>query len=338
MLGMRTIFGLFVIFLLGACAMAPMKPYKINGVSFVSSRDTINAVHIDPIVNIQANYASIMPFGFVSRLDHPEIHYNRQRQWFGETKQGVKQYIKSLNKRGIKIMLKPQIWVARGEFTGLIKMEHEAAWLQLEQSYAKFILDFAALAEELQTDIFCIGTELESFIDHRPEYWKQLITDIKKVYKGKLTYAANWNEYNRTPFWNQLDYIGIDAYFPVSDLRTPTLEDCRLGWLQYKDTIRTFSQKYNKPVLFTEYGYRSVDFAGKQPWRSDRDMNQVNVEAQNNTTQALLETFWNEDWFAGGFVWKWFHDHERSGGENDSRFTPQNKPAEAILKDWYSNY
>jgi hypothetical protein len=67
-------------------------------------------------------------------------------------------------------------------------------------------------------------------------------------------------------------------------------------------------------------------------------MDQVNFEAQKNTTQALLETFWNEDWFAGGFVWKWFHHHERSGGENDSQFTPQNKPAEAILKDWYSKY
>lgn len=285
---MRIIFGLFAIFLLSACAMAPAKPEKINGVSFVSSRDTINATHIDPVVNIHANYASIMPFAFIRNIDNPEIHYNRNNQWFGESKRGVKQYIESLKARGIKIMLKPQIWVARGTFTGLIKMETEETWLQLEQSYSNYILDFAAVAEEVHADIFCIGTELEGFIDHRPEYWKQLITEIKKVYKGKLTYAANWNEYDRTPFWEQLDYIGIDAYFPVSDLQTPILEDCRLGWLQHKDTIQAFSKKYNKPILFTEYGYRSVDFSGKQPWRSDKDMTVVNFEAQKNATQALL--------------------------------------------------
>ena len=335
---MRIILALLAIFLLSACAMTPAKPFKINGVSFVSSRDTINATHIDPVLEVHANYASIMPFAFIRNINQPEIQYNRNNQWFGESKKGVKQYIESLNARGIKIMLKPQIWVGGGTFTGMIKMEKEEDWLLLEQSYTNYILDFASVAEEVQADIFCIGTELEGFIDHRPEYWKQLIIEIRKVYKGKLTYAANWNEYDRTPFWNQLDYIGIDAYFPVSDLQTPTLEDCKLGWLQHKDTIHNFSQKYNKPILFTEYGYRSVDFAGRQPWRSDREMNQVNFEAQKNATQALLETFWDEDWFAGGFVWKWFHDAERTGGEDASQFSPQNKPAQAILRDWYSKY
>lgn len=335
---MRIIFGLFAIFLLNACAMVPEKPYKINGVSFVSSRDTINATHIDPIININANYASIMPFAFLRDINHPEISYNRNNQWYGESKNGVKHYIESLHARDIKIMLKPQVWVARGEFTGLIKMDNDADWSQLEQSYSTYILDFARLAEVVKADIFCIGTELERFIDHRSEYWKQLIIEIKKVYKGALTYAANWNEYDRTPFWDQLDYIGVDAYFPVSNLQTPTLEDCRLGWLQHKETIHAFSKKHNKPILFTEYGYRSVDYAGKQPWRSDRDMHAINLEAQKNATQALLETFWNEDWFAGGFVWKWFPHHERSGGESDSQFTPQNKPAEALLRDWYLKY
>ncbi len=335
---MRTIFWLFIIFLLNACAVAPWKPQKINGVSFVSSRDTINATHIDPVVNIHANYASIMPFGFVRNLEHPEVLYNSNRQMFGESKSGVKQYINSLNKRGIEIMLKPQLWVSRGEFTGLIKADNEEAWQELEQSYTKYILYFAELAEEENVAIFCIGTELEGFIDNRPDYWKLLIDDIKKIYKGKLTYAANWNEYNRTPFWDQLDYVGIDAYFPVSDLQTPTLEACRKGWLQHKDTIHTFSKKYNKPILFTEYGYRSVDFAGKQPWRSDRDMTVVNFEAQKNATQALMETFWEEEWLAGGFVWKWFHNPESTWGEDASQFSPQNKPAEGVLKEWYSKY
>ena len=94
-------------------------------------------------------------------------------------------------------------------------------------------------------------------------------------------------------------------------------------------------QKHDKPVLFTEYGYRSVDYSGKTPWISDRSMNQVNLEAQTNTTQALFETFWEEDWFAGGFIWKWFHKHDKVGGKENFMFTPQNKPAEALLRKQY---
>ena len=98
---------------------------KINGVSYVAARDTISEAHVNPVVNVNANYAAIMPFGFIRDLTHPEIIYNTERQWFGETREGVKQYVEELNKKNIKIMLKPQIWVWRGEYTGFIAMETE---------------------------------------------------------------------------------------------------------------------------------------------------------------------------------------------------------------------
>ncbi|WP_445957993.1 glycoside hydrolase family 113 [Yeosuana sp.] len=332
---MKLICAFCFFLLLGSCAMTSYHESKINGVSYVASNDSINEKNIRPVLNIHANYAALMPFGFIRELSHPEIQYNSDKQWFGETKAGVKQYIKVLKKDGIHIMIKPQIWVWRGEFTGMIKMITETDWLVLEKSYSKFILDYAEIAQELNVEIFCIGTELESFIDARPDYWNHLIVEIKKVYKGKLTYAANWNEYNRTPFWSDLDYIGIDGYFPVSDLKTPTVEACKLGLKRWKTEMKLYSEKFNKPILFTEFGYRSVDFTGKAPWQSDRDMNVVNLNAQTNAMQAFFETFWHEDWIAGGFIWKWYHNNDRAGGNNNTRFTPQNKPAEAIIKDVY---
>lgn len=311
---------------------------KINGVSFVASGIPVTDVHTNPVVNVHANYAAIMPFGFTKSLENPEIIHNSNRQWFGETRAGVKQYAESLQAKGIKIMVKPQIWIRNGEFTGYLKMKTEADWKTLETSYSSFILEYAEAAQEINAEILCIGTELEQFVANRPEYWTNLINEIKKIYKGKLTYAANWDEYKRTPFWKQLDYIGIDAYFPVSDSKTPTVEECLEGWKAHKKTIKLFSDTYKKPILFTEYGYRSVDYAGKEPWVSDRSMTNVNLEAQNNTTKALFETFWKENWFAGGFIWKWFHAHNDVGGENDSQFTPQNKPVEQIIKAHFKAY
>lgn len=310
---------------------------KINGVSFVASRDSVKQKNIDPLLNINANYAAIMPFGFIKNLEHPELIYNSQRQWFGESLNGAEQYVKLLHNNNIKTMMKPQIWVLQGEFTGNIQMNSEEAWLELENSYRDFILDYAKMAEKQKIEIFCIGTELEKFIEHRPQYWRELIVEVQNVYSGKLTYAANWDEYKRVPFWDALDYIGVDAYFPVAESLTPSIDETKLGFEKWRSELKSFSEKENKKILFTEYGYRSVDYSGKEPWKSDRSMNSVNLQAQTNLLEGMYQSIWSEEWFAGGFLWKWFIAHDKVGGENDSQFTPQNKAAEAVVKKYYSN-
>ena len=321
---------------LTSCSNVPLDNSKINGVSFVASRAKVVQKNIDPILNVNANYAAVMPFGFIKTLDHPEVIYNTDRQWFGETNDGAKQYIQKLHENKIEVMLKPQIWIWRGEFTGNLKMKSEEDWKMLEDSYRIFILDYARIAQETNTAILCIGTELEQFINHRPSYWNDLISDIKRVYNGKLTYAANWDEYKRVSFWKELDFIGVDAYFPVSESVTPTIEESKTGWQIWKKELNQVAKTHNKRILFTEFGYRSVDFAGKEPWNSNHELKGVNLEAQTNLTQALFDENWNEEWFAGGFLWKWFIDHSKVGGVEDNQFTPQNKPVEGVIKEAYS--
>ncbi|WP_299529557.1 glycoside hydrolase TIM-barrel-like domain-containing protein [Ulvibacterium sp.] len=308
---------------------------KINGVSFVASREEVAQKHVEKVLKIHANHAAVMPFAFTRNIHSPEVIFDTDRQWFGETKEGAKQYIELLKKNGIKIMLKPQIWIWRGEYTGTLKMQSEGDWKSLEASYKKFILSYAQLAEETQVSIFCIGTELEQFVKNRPNYWKELIHEIRGKYSGKLTYAANWDEYPRVPFWEQLDYIGIDAYFPLSEERDPTADQLRIGWEKWKVAMAELSESVKKPVLFTEFGYRSMDYTAKKPWLVDYNEEKTNLDAQATATQVVFDEFWSQDWFAGGYIWKWFIDHEKSGGPEDNRFTPQNKPAEETIKAHY---
>lgn len=308
---------------------------KINGLSFVASKDSIRTNDVSTVIDVNANYVALMPFGFIRDLSSPKIFFNTEKQWFGEREQGVIQYAKQLQKRSVKIMIKPQIWVWKGQFTGHISMHSEEQWKVLEDSYTSFILTYAKTAQTLKADILCIGTELEKFVSTRPEYWKFLILKIKKIFKGKLTYAANWDEFKRFPLWDQLDYIGIDAYFPLTDKKLPSVQEFEAGWEWHKKGIYTIHKRYNRPILFTEYGYRSVDFTGKEPWNSKRFFGQVNLQAQINGLQAIHNQFWNEEWFLGGFIWKWFQKHNRVGGQNDNRFTPQNKPAENLLRNLY---
>ncbi len=311
---------------------------KINGVSFVGSPNKITQSNVDPVLKVNANYTAIMPFGFIRSLNSPKVVFNTERQWFGETRAGAKQYIQLLQKNGVKIMIKPQIWVWHGEFTGDMAMQSEKDWGILEKSYLDFILTYAELAQETNAEIYCIGTELEEFVKNRPEYWQELILKVKNVYSGKLTYAANWDEYTRTPFWEKLDFIGVDAYFPLNEKRTPTQKEMQAGWQRWKTKLATLSAQKRTPVLFTEFGYRSMDYTAKKPWLVDRNEMTVNLNAQADATKVVFEEFWKEDWFAGGFIWKWFINHEKSGGIEDNRFTPQNKPAENVIRRYYGDY
>ena len=311
------------------------KSQKINGVSYVAAGEPTTQEQVAKVSELNANYAAVMPFGFIRDLENPELRFNTERQWFGEREEGVKQYINMLQEQGIDVMLKPQIWIWRGEFTGYLKMNSDEDWVALEASYREFILLYARIAAETKVPIYCIGTELEQFIVHRPEFWNTLIAEVKEIYTGKLTYAANWDEYKRVPFWKQLDFIGVDAYFPVSELKTPTVEDARKGWQPWKLEMKNVSEANQKPILFTEYGYRSVDFSGKEPWVSDRNLGPVNLEAQVNLTNALFAEVYQEPWFAGGFIWKWFIHHDKVGGHDNTMFTPQNKPVADSIRTFF---
>lgn len=317
------------------CSLPNTELAKINGISFVASSEAVTQKNIDPLLNIYANHAAIMPFGFIKSLNDPNLQFDDKERWFGETEKGVKQYISKLHENNILVMLKPQIWVWHGEFTGNIKMTSNEDWEIFEDSYRKFILTYARIAENKQIDMLCIGTELEKFITNSPGYWKELISEIRVVYKGKLTYAANWDEYTKTSFWNDLEYIGIDGYFPLSKLKTPTEKALHNGWEKHKVKMEKVSDSLNKKILFTEFGYRSVDYSASKPWEVDYSKTTVNLEGQSIALQVLFDQLWKEDWFAGGFIWKWFIDYEKSGGIHNSRFTPQNKPAEEILKKHY---
>ncbi|MGB5943739.1 MAG: glycoside hydrolase [Leeuwenhoekiella sp.] len=306
---------------------------KIYGVSFVASRDSVSPSHIEPLLDVGFDQAALMPFGFLRSPDEPELFFNTDRQWVGERVSGTKQYAKQLKAARIEVMIKPQIWIRRGEFTGDLLMADEAKWQVFEKGYREFILLYAKVAEEVDAEIFCIGTELFNFVNARTAFWDELIKEVRTVYSGKITYAENWDKVARNPLWENLDYIGVDAYFPVSEAQTPTVAEARAGWKEHKKALQALSRKLDKPVLFTEYGYRSLDFAGKEPWVADRTEGGVNHTAQQNLTEALFDEFYSEPWFAGGFIWKWFVRHERAGGMEDNRFTPQNKPLQQFLKN-----
>ncbi|WP_311195775.1 glycoside hydrolase family 113 [Antarcticibacterium sp. 1MA-6-2] len=236
---------LFLIYLfLTSCASKPPSE-KINGVSFVASRNEVKPEDFQPVLKVNANAIAVMPFAFMQSLEHAEIRFNSERQWWGEREEGVKKTIRMAHQENLRVMLKPQIWL-RGAFTGHLEMQTEADWNKLEEQYREFILFYAKLAEDENVDLFCIGTELNSFVQARPTFWSELIAEVREIYDGKLTYAENWDKIEEVHFWNKLDYIGADAYFPLSDEAAPTVEDLSRGWKPVKRSLKKLSAKVDR--------------------------------------------------------------------------------------------
>ncbi len=305
---------------------------KVNGVSFVGSVNPIPDTAFDPVVRVNANWVTLMPFSFTGN-GNPNLQWGTQ-QWYGETPLGVADNIKQAKSRGLKVMVKPQMWLFGGTYTGDYDLANENDWQTFEQKYQDYILQFAHISDTMGVEMFCIGTELKTFIAKRPAFWSSLIDTVRTVFKGELTYAGNWDSYKAAPFWSKLDYIGVDAYFPLVPEKTPDKSQLLLAWNKHVSELEGQSKQYGKPILFTEYGYRSVDHAADKPWESGSG-GTVNLEAQVNCYFAVYEKLWQRDWFAGGFLWKWFDYHQTAGGSGDNRFTPQNKPALVLIRELY---
>ncbi|MFK8039329.1 MAG: glycoside hydrolase [Crocinitomicaceae bacterium] len=306
---------------------------NMNGVSFENVNFSINTNHVTPIKNVSATWVTTMPFGYIVNGDD-SVQYNSAFQYVGETTLGVIDIVNLCHDQNLKVMIKPHLWAMGGVWIGDVEYSTESEWQTFENSYLTYIVDFARIADSLSVEAFCIGVEMKKVVVNRPQFWFTLIDTVRSIYKGPITYASNWDNYNNVGFWSSLDFIGIDAYFPVSDQQTPTVASCFAGWETDFNSIKNLSESLNKKVIFTEFGYRNVDYTGLEPW-DESSQSTYNSAAQINAYQALFNRFWGQTWFEGGFLWKWHPNHSASGGENNNRFTPQNKAVEAVINEVY---
>jgi Glycoside Hydrolase Family 113 len=308
---------------------------KIKGLNFVAPPDPYSNNPMDAVRELGANWIAVIPYGF-TRIDQPKVGYNSGWQWWGERPEGIKKTIELAKASDVKVILKPQIYIHRG-WTGDIDFESEKEWQSWEKSYEEFLIPFAKMADSLDVELFCVGTEFKKSVKKREQFWRSLIEKVRKVYKGKLTYAANWDEYLDVPFWDALDYAGVNAYFPLTNSKTPKISELKKAWQPYLKEIRRFYKKVNKPMIFTEYGYLSVDGCAHNTWELEAKVKElkINQKAQANALHALFETFWEEPYWNGGFLWKWFPEMRGGEGYNERDYTPQGKTGQEILQNWF---
>lgn len=312
---------------------------KMKGMSFVAPPNPFPEDPVLPLANLGVDWIAVLPYAYFKK-NAPTIHSFSSGGWWGERPEGICKTVALAKKNGVKVMLKPQLWT-HDQWIGDLNFKNDKEWKTFEKNYTAFMLKWATIADSMKIDLLCIGTEIRHSTEERPKYWRGLIKAIKKVYKGKLTYAPNWDDYDKVTFWDALDYIGTDAYFPLSFDKTPTVCDLKTAWQPVLKKLKAFSKQWDKPILFTEYGYLSLDGCAGKTWELEKQRHSVDINqiAQSNAIQALLEVFAEEDWWVGGFLWKWYPNYSSAMGEGKRArdYTPQGKVAEELLKKMFTN-
>ncbi len=307
---------------------------RIRGVT-LDARRAPPAGWLSEIASLGATHVTVIPFGFQRRTDDPEIGMNLDARWYTEGQTGIRALGRQADSLGLCVVIKPQIWIRDG-WSADIDFAREADWQTWEAAYRDFALAYAQLSAEIGAPLFVIGTELGPAVRARETFWRSLIAEVRAVYHGELTYAANWfDDFEHVPFWDALDYVGVQAYFPLADdTDPPSAEQLRAGWEQHKADLEASHLRTGKPVLFTEIGYRDVGHAAARPWEwPARDEAHEALEAdealQARLYAAFFEEVWPEPWLAGAMIWKFYPPSDRSHAGD---FTPQGKAAEAVIR------
>lgn len=263
------------------------------------------------------------------RVDAHKITKKDNKPIYGGTTAdtAIIKYLQELRKRGYKVMFYPMLFVDttgkpwRGRIT--CKAQEVKSFFRNKGGYNAFILHYARLTKNL-VDAFIIGSELRGLTTIHDEKFNfpavqelvELAKEVRTIMGSdvKISYAADWSEYHHTSggwynmdeLWgcHDIDFIGIDAYFPLTDWKNTNydINDAIAAWdsgegfdFFYTDTERTIRKKLDiayawknitwwwsnthinpdskktswvprsKKIWFTEYGFPSVDLATNQP-------------------------------------------------------------------------
>ncbi len=290
--------------------------------------------------DLGVTHLTLVSFGWQRAVDAPMVRIDTSDGWYSESHTGIRTLARQADALGMGLILKPHIWVGgydEAQNRSEIGFESAVRWRKWEAEYRQFLMTYARLAAEVDADVLVLGTELTRAATERPDFWRELASDARTVYDGELTYAANWHdEYRLIEFWGALDYVGVQAYFPLANESDPSFKRLQVRWRSHRERLLQVHRRTGIPVLFTEIGYRSAPSAAEAPWRWPEKEKGVPPDSalQARCYRAFLSTMEGAPWFAGAIVWKW---HPDTNDQRPTAFTPQGKPAERVLRRWFTS-
>lgn len=272
---------------------------------------------LDRVASYGVNAIALVPYGFY-RASDVSIRFGGANMEAPELIEGVAALAHA---RGIKVMLKPQIW-SRNSFPGNIEVSGRIRRAKFFEQYRRFLEFYAQLATRIHADIFCVGVELAKMTQYEAE-WRTLIARARQLYAGPLVYAAiQGPEFENIRFWDALDYIGLNNYYPLPD---------DLSTHAVVRKVEAVERRFKRPVIFPEAGFCSMKAPHRAPW--DETPRELSLVDQARCYEAIFRAFYRKPWFKGVYWWK--VGTNGTGGPQDGSHTPWGKPAMDVLSKWY---
>ncbi len=112
------------------------------------------------------------------------------------------------------------------------------------------MLTWARFAESTHVDMLAAGVELRSWLTttHAPSFFP-ILRDIRGAYSGLLTYAANWDDVEQTVILGEVDVIGVNAFYPLTDKEGASDADLVKGGLEVANKVKELAELWQKPVI-----------------------------------------------------------------------------------------
>ncbi len=246
-----------------------------------------------------------------------------------------KELIREAKKLGLRVIVMPIVLLSRprgSEWRGVIEPPDWDDWWS---QYRDFAVHFADIARDGGADGLIVGSELVSTEKYTSQ-WVKVIEKVREHYpRGMLGYSANWDHYKPVQFWDKLDFVGMTSYYTLADKDNPSVEEIAARWRPIYDEIVAWQRQVGRPIILTEVGWCSQEGAAKNPWNYYANMKGTPAghEEQRRLYEAFIQVWGQSPALSGVIWWEWTGGE---GGPADYSYTPKGKPAEEVLRRWFS--
>lgn len=271
-----------------------------------------------------ANFIILVPAGLQDTPQSEQIDYGSSATLSDEELIRMIDYIHG---KGLRAAIKPTVNCKNGTWRAHISffdkdVPCEPKWSNWFASYRDFQIHYAKIAQQTGCEMFLAGCEMV-MSEHRETEWRNLISDIRTVYSGPVSYNTDKYQEDNVTWWDCVDVISSSGYYPIDD------------WDSQLDRIEKVVQKFEKPFFFAEAGCMSSNGASKVPndWtlQGTLDLNE-----QARWYQRMFETAGRREFVQGFCLWDWqWKQHSTQEALQDKGYDFYEKPAEAVVREFY---
>jgi hypothetical protein len=286
------------------------------------------------IAELGANSVALVPYTFMADPGRAAPLRISARPG-SETDESLVHSAHTARTLGLRTLLKPQIWLGRGHWPGDINMVEPQDWPRFFQYYRQWIGHYAMLAEIHGFNALCAGVEMVKTTRRHPEEWRRLIHDLRYLFSGPVTYAANWGEeFENLLFADALDFVGLNCYYPLCPDTIATPQQLRAGFAKALAKAENVAKRSEKPVMLTEIGFSSVDHPWTNP-HSDAYEREYNEAHQQLCYEIVLEGIRDKSWIGGILWWKYPTYLDYAGRQGGKGFAVNGKAVEKTIADGF---